>query len=161
MRADERVRLVELSQERVVLRRAVRGIRMAVQVPVTAFLGVALRLVPGAGGAPDMVALSLEHRDPGLCVPLYCACDSDDVVAEWQSWARVFGLPLLVADCSGNLREPFRRIGAVRVSRPSPRRRRRNALKARRPAILLRRSRGAVAPLWVVHRGEREIIARR
>ena len=40
-RADERVRHVELSRERVVLRRAVRGIRMAVNVPVAAFLGVA------------------------------------------------------------------------------------------------------------------------
>jgi hypothetical protein len=159
-RADERVRHVELSRERVVLRRAVRGIRMAVNVPVAAFLGVALRLIPAADGATDIVAVSLEHRDPALSVPLYSAAHNDDVVAEWQLWARVFGLPLLVADPSGALREPFRRIGAVRVCAVAPRRRRRNAVKARRPTILLRRRPGVMPQLPFVHRGEREIIAR-
>src|ERR1700680_2680800 len=46
--ADERVRWIELDRERVVLRRAVRGIAMAIKVPVNAFLGVALRLVVAA-----------------------------------------------------------------------------------------------------------------
>ena len=159
-RADERVRHVELSRERVVLRRAVRGIRMAVNVPVAAFLGVALRLIPAEGDGPDTVAVSLEHRDHGLSVPLYCAAHSDDVVAEWRLWARVFGLPLLVADPSGVLREAFRRIGAVRVAASAPRRRRRNAIKARRPSILLRRAPGVMAQLPIVHRDEHEIIAR-
>jgi hypothetical protein len=159
-RADERVRHVELSRERVVLRRAVRGIRMAVNVPVAAFRGVALRLIPSAGGGPNTVAVSLEHRDPGLSVPLYSAEHTNDVVAEWQLWARVFGLPLLVADPAGSLREPFRRLGGARVGMPAPRRRRRNAIKARRPSILLRRRPGVMPELPVVYRGEREIIAR-
>ena len=158
-RADERVRHVELSRERVVLRRAVRGIRMAVKVPVAAFLGVALRLIPATGEAPETVVVSLEHRDSGLSVPLYSAADCDDVVAEWQLWARVFGLPLLVADPSGALREPFGRMGGVRVSAATPRRRRRNAIKARRPSILLRRAPGALPERPIVHRDEREIIA--
>lgn len=158
-RADERVRHVELSRERVVLRRAVRGIRMAVNVPVTAFLGVALRLIPAHGDGSDTVAVSLEHRDPALSVPLYSAAHNDDVVAEWQLWARVFGLPLLVADPAGALREPFRRIGAVRVAACAPRRRRRNAIKARRPSIMLRRRPGVMPELPIVHY-EREIIAR-
>ncbi|MBV8824355.1 MAG: hypothetical protein JO220_05195, partial [Hyphomicrobiales bacterium] len=68
-RADERVRHVELSRERVVLHRAVRGIRMAVKVPVAAFLGVALRLIPSPEGGSNTVAVSLEHRDPALSVP--------------------------------------------------------------------------------------------
>jgi hypothetical protein len=151
-RADERVR--------VVLRRAVRGIRMAVNVPVAAFLGVALRLIPAIDAGPDTVALSLEHRDAALSVPLYSAAHSDDVVAEWQLWARVFGLPLLVADPSGALREPFQRIGGVRVRAAAPRRRRRNAIKARRPTIMLRRRPGVMPRLPAIHRGEREIIAR-
>jgi hypothetical protein len=159
-RADERVRHVELSRERVVLHRAVRGIRMAVNVPVAAFMGVALRLIPSADGGPHTVAVSLEHRDPALSVPLYSAAHNNDVVAEWQLWARVFGLPLLVADPSGTLREPFRRIGGVRVSAAAPRRRRRNAIKARRPSMPLRRRPGIMPELPVVHRGEREIIAR-
>ena len=49
--ADERVRWVELDRERVVLRRAVRGIPMAIQLPVHAFLGVALRLVATEGAS--------------------------------------------------------------------------------------------------------------
>ena len=159
-RADERVRHVELSRERVVLHRAVRGIRMAVKVPVTAFMGVALRLTPSPDGGPNTVAVSLEHRDPALSVPLYSAEHTNDVVAEWQLWARVFGLPLLVADPAGSLREPFRRLGGVRVGRPAPRRRRRNVIKARRPSILLRRRPGVLPELPAVHRGEREIIAR-
>ena len=160
MRADERVRHVELSRERVVLHRAVRGIRMAVKVPVAAFMGVALRLIPSSDGGPNTVAISLEHRDAALSVPLYAAEHTNDVVAEWQLWARVFGLPLLVADPTGSLREPFRRLGGVRVGAPAPRRRRRNVIKSRRPSILLRRRPGIMPELPVVHRGEREIIAR-
>ena len=44
--ADERVRLVELHRERVVLRRALHGIKMAVNLPVAAYLGVAIRIEP-------------------------------------------------------------------------------------------------------------------
>jgi hypothetical protein len=156
--ADERVRWVELDRERVVLRRAVRGIPMAIKLPVRAFLGVALRLVPAEEG--DCVALSLEHRDPALSVPLFSQSDGDDVIAEWQLWARTLRLPLLVADAGGNLREPFARMGGVRLEPVCPRRRRRNAVKARRPSILLRRASAPPARQLPVHRGEREIIAR-
>src|SRR5262249_43965794 len=146
-RADERVRHVELARERVVLHRAVHGIRMAVKVPVTAFMGVALRLIPSSDGGPNTVAVSLEHRDAGLSVPLYSAEHTNDVVAEWQLWARVFELPLLVADPAGSLREPFRRLGGVRIGATAPRRRRRNVIKARRPSILLRRRPGIMPEL--------------
>jgi Family of unknown function (DUF6101) len=158
--ADERLRQVELDRERVVLRRAVRGIHMAVNLPVSAFLGIALRLVPSEGDAPDTVAVWLEHRDAALSVPLFSACDSDDVVAEWQLWARVLKLPLLIASIDGTLREPFRRVGNVRLGATAPRRRRRTALKGRRPAILMRRRAGKCRVSPTVYRGEREIIAR-
>jgi len=158
--ADHHQRQVELSRERVVLHRAVRGIRMAVNVPVSSFLGIAVRMVPANGRGGGAVSVSLEHRDPGLSVPLFVAADTTDVIAEWQLWARVFGLPLLVADLKGNLREAFRRIGAVRVAQPAPRRRRRNVIKARRPSVLLRRRPGDCRIAPPVHRDEREIIAR-
>src|SRR5574341_1429498 len=77
------VQLVELSRERVVLRRAVRGIKMAVNLPVAAYLGVAIRMEPPAGEAPGAVSLVLEHRDPALSLPLYRASDGTDIVAEW------------------------------------------------------------------------------
>ena len=158
--ADERLRIVELTRERVVVRRAVRGIKMAVNLPVTAFLGVAIRMEPPEEDTAGAVAIVLEHRDPGLSLPLYRADDGTDIVAEWQSWARVLGLPLLVAEADGRLREPFARIGALRVATPTRRRRTRSAIRKRRPSILLRRKPGHSIDNQPVHRSEREIIAR-
>jgi hypothetical protein len=158
--ADGQVRQVELTRERVVLRRAVRGIPMNVGVPVAAFRGVAMRMLPPEGDQPAVIAVMLEHRDSALSVPLFIAADGDDAVAEWKSWSRVLGLPLLVAESDGTLREPFERVGQVRVGTPSPRRRRRAAIKWRRPRFLMRRKPGQPLAQQPVFRGEREIIAR-
>ena len=122
--ADQRLRIVDLHRERVVLRRSVRGIRMALNMPVTAFRGVAIRLLGETGTAPGAIAVVLEHRDEALSLPLFSSTESDDIVAEWQSWGRVLGLPLLVADSDGSLREPFARLGAVKLQAPTWRRRR-------------------------------------
>jgi hypothetical protein len=154
--ADARVRSIELTRERVVVRRSVRGMLMAVNLPVASYLGVALRMDPAAGTA----AVMLEHSDGALSLPLYRAQDSTDIVAEWQSWARVLALPLLVAEADGRLREPFARIGALQVGASVGRRRRRSAVRARRPSILLRRRAGRSLTGATVHHGEREIIAR-
>ncbi len=72
----------------------------------------------------------------------------------------MLGLPLLVAEDAGVLREPFARIGGVRIDEVRPRRRRRTAMKRRRPSTLLRRQAGKLTEATPVHRGEREIIAR-
>jgi hypothetical protein len=158
--ADERLRVVDLHRERVVLRRSVRGMRMALNMPVAAFRGVAIRLLGNAGEPPRAVAIVLEHADPALSLPLLSAPDSDDILADWQAWGRVLGLPLLVGQSDGSLREPFARLGALRVEAPTQRRRRRNAIARRRPRRLLRRRAGKLAAAPIVHRGEREIIAR-
>jgi hypothetical protein len=158
--ADERLRIVDLHRERVVLRRSVRGMRMALNMPVAAYRGVAIRLLGGADKLPTSIAVMLEHSDPALSLSLFSSSESDDIVAEWQSWGRALGLPLLVAEADGSLREPFARLGAIRVEAPTWRRRRRTAIARRRPAGLLRRRRGALAKAPAVHRGEREIIAR-
>jgi hypothetical protein len=155
--ADGRMREVELHRERVLVRRRVRGIAMALNLPVIDFLGVALRVVPRAG-EPKTVSLTLEHPDPGLSIPLYKSDDGDDVVAEWQSWAQMLQRPLLVTDDSGALHELFPRLGQVRLGRTAQRRRRRTAMKGRRPSICWRRRRGLAG--GSLHRGEREIIAR-
>ena len=47
--ADGRTRDVELSRDRVVVRRAVRGMKMAVNLPVADYLGVAVRMEPPDG----------------------------------------------------------------------------------------------------------------
>jgi hypothetical protein len=154
--ADGRMRDVELYRERVVVRRRVRGIPMALDLPVSDFLGVALRVVPQ--GKAETVCLTLEHPDPSLSIPLYKGADSDDVVAEWQSWAQTLQCPLLVTDDSGALHELFPRLGQVRLGKPCCRRRRRTAMKGRRPSIGWRRRGGFATD--AVHRNEREIIAR-
>ena len=158
--ADERRRVVDLHRERVVLRRSVRGIRMAVNMPVKAYRGVAIRLKGEAGQPPDAIAVVLEHSDPALSLSLFSSPDREEIVAEWQSWSRVLGLPLLVADTDGSLREPFATLGAVRIEKPTWRRRRRSAVARRRPSRLMRRRPGKLPALPVVYRGEREIIAR-
>jgi hypothetical protein len=157
--ADGQVRTVEINRDRVRLCRLLRGMSMRVNVPINAFLGVALRMRPAKDGRPDSVELSLAHRDPALSVVLFAATDNLDVVAEWQLWGSVLGLPLLVADLAGRLREPFPRVGGVRAAAPGPRRRRRNTIKRRRPTFPSRRRPGALAQAPVVRR-EREIIAR-
>jgi hypothetical protein len=158
-RADGGTRVVELHQQRVILRRAVRGMTMAVNVPLRAFLGVALHMQPPLGGEDGTVAVVLEHRDPGLSLPLYIATDGVDIIAEWRSWAQVLGLPLLVGEQNGALREAFPQLGVLRVWSPTQRRRRRSAVQKRRPRFLARRAVRRGAPR-IVHRDEREIIAR-
>jgi hypothetical protein len=158
-RADGGTRLVELHQQRVIVRRAVRGMTMAVSLPLGAYLGVALHLwAPHLNGLAT-VAVVLEHRDPALSLPLYVADDSIDIIAEWHAWARALGLPLLVGEKDGALRAAFPQLGKLQVASPRQRRRRSGAIRTRRPRFLSRRrpGRGGAMP---VYRGEREIIAR-
>src|SRR5579864_2713017 len=69
--ADGRRRVVDLHRERVVLRRSVRGMRMALNMPVAAFRGVAICVSGDAGKNPTSIAVVLEHRDPALSLPLF------------------------------------------------------------------------------------------
>jgi hypothetical protein len=156
--ADEGLRIVDLHRERVVLRRALCGMRMAVNLPVAAYRGVAIRL-DATTETPPFVAVTLEHDDAALSLPLFASTDNDDIVAEWQIWGRVLGLPLLIGDTDGTMREAFARIGPLRIAPATWRRRRRSAIARRRPSRLLRRQAGRVEGAAVVHRGEAEIIA--
>jgi len=138
-RADGGVRRVELHRERVVLHRAVKGMRMAINVRVSDFLGVALR------GLDDAQMLVLVHRDPSLNIPLCVSSDAEETNSAWQMWSEIFALPQLPED---------------KAREPAQRRRRHNAIRARRPRFLVRRRGGGPLNSANVHRGEREIIAR-
>jgi hypothetical protein len=138
IRADGGVRQIELHRERVILRRAVRGMRMAINVRVCDFLGIAMR------DSADGQMLVLVHRDPSLSIPLCVSAERDEVASAWQMWSDIFALPQL----PDTTREP------------APRRRRRNAIRARRPKFLLRRRPGSLLNAAGNYRGEREIIAR-
>ncbi len=138
-RADGGVRSIELHRERVVLRRALHGMRMAVNVRVCDFLGVALR------GIDDAQMLALVHRDPSLTIPLCVSSDPDEIASAWATWSDIFALPQLPEDKSAE---------------PASRRRRHNAIRARRPKFLVRRRAGDLLNPANIHQGEREIIAR-
>ncbi|MDE5457285.1 hypothetical protein GWE18_31590 [Bradyrhizobium sp. CSA112] len=139
-RADGGVRKIELHRERVVLHRAVKGMRMAINVRVSDFLGVALR-----GLDDDAQMLVLAHRDPSLNIPLCVSSDHDEIAIAWQMWSDIFALPLLAEDDH---------------SEPAARRRRHNSIRARRPKFLVRRRLGNLGNTETVHHDEREIIAR-
>jgi hypothetical protein len=119
--ADEGLRIVDLHRERVVLRRALGGMRM--NLPVAAYRGVAIKLSGESGKPPRRISVTLEHADAALSLPLFCSANNDDIVAEWQLWGRVLGLPLLVAEDNGTVREVFARIGRLLIAAPTWRRR--------------------------------------
>jgi Family of unknown function (DUF6101) len=138
VRADGGIRQIELHRERVVVRRAVRGMRMNLNVRVSDFLGVALR------GIKESQMLVLQHRDPSLSVTLCVSTDAEEITEAWAMWSEMFSLPQLQDE----------------VREPTSRRRRRNAIRARRPKFLMRRRIGALLNPANIFRGEREIIAR-
>ena len=70
--------------------------RMALNMPVSAFAGIALRLTTGEDGLAPTATVTLEHRDPSLVLSLFVSAEIDDAFTEWRSWANVLGLPLLV-----------------------------------------------------------------
>ncbi len=112
--------------------------RMNLNVRVSEFLGVALRDVK------ESQMLVLQHRDPSLSVTLCVSNDAEEITEAWRMWSEIFALPQL----QDNAREP------------AARRRRRNAIRARRPKFLVRRRPGALLNPANSYRGEREIIAR-
>lgn len=158
--ADGRTRLIELDRERVLLTRSVRGVLMRLNLPLSNFLGVAMRLLPASGDTPDAVAIVLEHRDAALSVPLHVACETDHLIADWQLWANILRKKLLVAEIDGSFREPFATLGLLPVNEMIPRRVRRTALRVRRPKMFRRRIVTRVMNDMPSHAGEREIIAR-
>ena len=151
--ADGQLRDIELHRERVVVRRSVQGMRMALNMPVSAFSGVALKV------SREGLSVVLAHKDPGLALPLSFDAEAEDALTRWQDWGRVLALPLLVEDDTG-LRDAYPRLGALHIGRARPRRRRHSPLEGRRPSLLMRRRAGHALGAMPVHRDEREIIAR-
>jgi uncharacterized protein DUF6101 len=151
--ADGEMRDIELHRERVVVRRSVQGMRMALNMPVSAFSGVSLKV------SREGLSVVLAHKDPDLALPLSSDAEAEDALTSWQDWGRVLALPLLVEDDTG-LRDAYPQLGQLRIGRVRPRRRRRSPLKGRRPSLLLRRKSGRALEVMPVHGGEREIIAR-
>ncbi|BAT57869.1 hypothetical protein GJW-30_1_00379 [Variibacter gotjawalensis] len=147
--ADGQTRTIEIDRERVLVRRQVRGMAIRVSLPHQAYRGVSLRL--GTEGCE----VRLEHRDPGLSVNLETGADETDMFAQWEAWGRALSLPLMIGVVDGDCCE----VGSIANAKPVARRRSHNAVKTRRPSILLRRKKGDKLRALRLYR-EREIIAR-
>lgn len=137
-RADGHVRQIELHRERIVLRRSLHGMRMAINMRVCDFIGIARHV------ANDDQTLMLVHRDPSLSIPLPSTAMDTDADDPAQMWRDIFALPEIVE----------------RLCSPASRRRRHNAVKWRRPRFLMRRRIGHRLNPATIHRDEDEIIAR-
>ena len=146
-----------LDRKRVIVRRPVRGQTMTLAVPISAYRGVAVRILPNGDPGDIRVTVELMHRDPALTVPLVVADEPEDVAADWQAWGRALNLPLLLVAEDGTVKMPVDRLGGLVVAETKPRRRH-SFFADRRPRFLTRRKVG--------RKGEqpritgREIIAR-
>jgi hypothetical protein len=149
-RADGCSRQVTLRRDSIVIARRLAGIDMRVNVPLSAYTGVALSVETHCDGSVSY-RLMLAHRDADLNAVLFETDDDTNIVALWRAFARDLGLPGLVETAPGQ----FERADA---GRHQPMRRRNAALTGRRPRFLSRRRMGRPSETPVVHADEREIV---
>ena len=147
---------MELTRDRVVLRRAIAGMKMAVNLPVSAYRGIALRMITDENSDPA-AAVVLAHADPGFDLELCVTDHPGEVMIAWHEWATALDMPLLATEQDNT--PPVRPPATIECEQPFLRRRRRNAIKSRRPSIFMRRTVTRVGDCDR-YSGEREIIAR-
>ena len=58
---------------------------MALNMPVAAFDGVSLWLMPGEGGDEDALAAMRKCRDPTSTLPLFVTSRADEALTEWRA----------------------------------------------------------------------------
>jgi hypothetical protein len=145
-RSDNAVRLVAVDRDCVSIERCFKGIHMSLAIPVAAYHGVTV--IVAQDGTCEV---HLVHRDPDLSIPLHESGDCREANAELQAWSRLLGLPAL----DGRDQDVREKIPFL-----PPFERECGALKGRRPSVLKRRKVGCLERTAIVHRGEREIIAR-
>jgi hypothetical protein len=133
------------------------GVQSMLAVPVSTYVGVAVRIVSNDEGATLRAIVELMHDDPMLSLPLVIADEPEDVAADWQAWGRALNLPLFVVGSDGQAILAADRVGGLTVAKSKPRRRH-SYFAARRPRFLARRKPGRPGDVEIL-RG-REIIAR-
>ena len=159
--ADEQRRVIDLHREHVVVRRSVRGMRMALNLPVTAFRGVAIRLNRAANSTRRPRSTSCSSMAIRRCL---CRCSRPaPATTSWPSGSRGaacsvcrFSSPSATAACASRspASAPYaskRRPGGAGDAAP---------LRAAAPKSCCGAGRARRSDTPRVHRGEREIIAR-
>jgi hypothetical protein len=124
---------IAFNREWVTIGRRIAGLETSVNVPTRSYRGVALQAF-GEGGFRIM----MRHVDPGLDVALAEAPDDAEVIADWRRFGDLMGLPLLVEDTQGRVRE----VPDGRAVMPAARRYG-SPLKNRRPRFLAMRLPGS------------------
>ena len=151
---------VEITVDRrgAVLKHAVEkaDIPFNIALPKTAFRGVAARALE-TGSESSLVTLELLHDDETLCVPLRVGHELAEIAKDWQIWAELLGLPMMLVDSDGVARSL--EDSAAKVQMNAPHQRRPHAMFAeRRPRFLARRRMGNLGVRLTVD--GTEIIAR-
>jgi hypothetical protein len=141
-RADGGARVVHLGAKQIVIERTVRGVRMAVAVPVAAYVAlvVSVRLQDGKA------TLTLRHEDRDLDVPLGSG-EALAIAREAKAWGALFNLAVDLEQAGVPIYTAFpRELGRVK--------------RSRRSAFAKRRKVGVLSRLAVSFGNEHEIIAR-
>jgi hypothetical protein len=147
---------LHLSERIIVLyRMSVKGIPLRLAVPLDHYKGVSADIRYTMKGLQCSLILAHENRD--YEVTLFSAQDDENILAEWNAFARRLELPLMIRSEHGDVlaRSQF---GPLQTNGVSPRRAR-NMFLVRRPRFLRKRSAGKFSAALSVYR-EREIIAR-
>ncbi|MEL6201856.1 MAG: DUF6101 family protein [Pseudomonadota bacterium] len=134
----------------------VSGLPLNIALPNKAFRGVAARAAE-TGPESAIVTLELLHEDENLCVPLRVGHELGAIVKDWQLWAEILNLPMMIIDSDGVARTLDESAAKVITGKNNARRH--HAMFAnRRPRFLARRRLGNLG-VRVIVEGE-EIIAR-
>nr|WP_321462666.1 DUF6101 family protein [uncultured Cohaesibacter sp.] len=138
------------------------GLPLLVRVPLSYYKGVGVRFIVGKReGSPLICILELVHDDPNLTLPLMVSTDLEEAAVDWQSWSKLYNLPMLhkplgagdyetATDNKGPLSELIR--GPQMARRPHAQ------FSIRRPRFLARRKTGKAGSM--PRFDGREIIAR-
>ena len=102
VRHAEREDAFILDRDRAVVRRSLSGIPATLDVPVSAYSGVAVRMYT-EGEDNLRVVVELLHRDPALPLRLLMADKPEDAALDWATWGETLGLPLLVIEADGRV----------------------------------------------------------
>lgn len=143
-RADGGLRQVEITPERIIIRRSVQSIGMMLKIRVADYFAITLRTAEPEDNMPGAWVLWLEHRDRSLSVPLYVSADAEEISRAGADWSAYFNRPDLI-DTGGIGTMPDLMTMPMDERAPAPRRRRRNAIRNRRPRFLVRRKPGMPA----------------
>ena len=127
-RADGAARTVHVSADRVTIERTLKGVRMKLGVPVSAYRGLVLAVRQPTGQA----TLTLHHEDRDLDVTL-ASGEAILLARKARAWSHVLGQPVRVEEACIAMDTPTaRRLAPLKPGRRSVRSRRasRNARRA-------------------------------